>query len=253
MATVLTYLNESLNEDLSAVKIVLYSLPVCFCSDLFIKGEMGALYFWATLFGIIFLGVLTKAINNVRTNKTEILTLNPLRLLVSIALSLICVIPQILIFGGIGLLLVKFIPLPVEIPHFQLIFNIVIWSIAASIVLTSYLSFAKYLNPLEAFNYKVVFSSCIDILISVIFFVPQIILMNLVLIGPALVLCSQFGISYTHWALVFYYSIIFVVNISVLANYFAQSSFEHIKESNRYYDENIKLNDVIDDIAERLQ
>ncbi len=253
MASVLTYLNESLSEDLSAVKILIYSLPVFYCSNLFIKGEMTGFYLWASIFGVLFLGLLTKAINNVRTNKTEVLTLNPIKLFYSIILTVICLIPQILIFGAIGWLISTHLQIPVELPHFQLIFDVIVWALIISIILTSYLSFAKYLNPLESFNYKVIFASCVDILVSFMFFIPQLLLVNFVLIGPAAALCAEFNIPFTHGVFVLYCSIIFVINIPLLASYFAQSAFEHIKESNQSYDDNFKINDVIEDIAERLQ
>lgn len=253
MASILTYINESLSEDLSIVKIGIYSVPVYICARLFTKGEMGSLYFWLIILGFITLGLITKAINNVRTNKTEILTLNPLKLFYTIVITTIALIPQILLFGGIGLAITKFIHIPVELPHFQLIFNIIIWSVVSAIILTSYLSFAKYLNILESFNYKVIFYSCVDILVSILFFTPQLLLANLVFIGPIAALCKEFNIPFTHEVFILYCSVIAVINISVIANYFAQIAFEHIKENNQSYDDNFKINDVIEDITERLQ
>lgn len=252
MATVITYVSESLCEDLSVVKFILYAIPVTYCTHLFMKGEMTSFYIWAAIFAIIFLGLMTKAINNVRTNKTEILTLNPLKLVGSIALTAISIIPQFLIFGGIAWVITKYVVIPIDLPHIQLIFNVIVWSIFGSIILTSYLSFAKYLSPLAAFNYKVISLSCIDILINLLFFLPQLLLINFVMVSPAVALCNYFGIPLTHWSFIVFCSIVFVINISMFAGYFAQSSFDHIVESDKSYEENLKLNDVIDDIAERL-
>lgn len=45
MASIVDAFNEALNEDLSFVKIALYSIPVFFCANLFIKGRMSDFYF----------------------------------------------------------------------------------------------------------------------------------------------------------------------------------------------------------------
>ena len=45
---------------------------------------------------------------------------------------------------------------------------------------------------------------------------------------------------------------IFVANISILANYFAQTAYENVKGNNEEYDDNHNKIDVINDSAERL-
>lgn len=253
MASILSYVNESLGDNFAILKIGLYSLPVCYCAHLFLKGEIGGFYFWAVVFGIVFLGLITKAINNIRTNKNEIFTINPIEIVKSIVLCVVAVVPQVLIFGLIGKILTTFIKLPVQIPHFQLIFDVIVWTLLGSIVLTSYLCFAKHMHVFQAFNYKAISESCVDILISLLFFIPQLLVMDAILVIPVIALCAQFNLPYTHFVFVLYYSVIFVLNISILSGYLAAVAFEHIKEGYGAYDENYKMNDIIDDIAERIQ
>jgi hypothetical protein len=42
-----------------------------------------------------------------------------------------------------------------------------------------------------------------------------------------------------------------VINISILANYLAQASYEQIKGNNEEYDENVQMN-VVDVASERM-
>ena len=110
--------------------------------------------------------------------------------------------------------------------------------------------FAKYLNIVQGFNYKVIAESCIDVLVSLLFFLPQLAIANLVLVGPVAYLFWYFQLPFTHWGFVAYCSVVFVVNISILANYLAQASYENIKGSNEEYDDNVQIN-LITESAER--
>lgn len=254
MATVLTYINDSFGDKTNNAKIIFYSILPAITAYLFVKGEMEMFYIFAIISAVLFLGLLTNGISNVRGNKQIIMTINPFKLLYTIALTAICIIPQILIFGFVGTTIINLVHLPIDIPHFQLIFEIIVWAILGSIIFTSYLSFAKYLSPLDAFKYKVVFESCIDVLVSCVFFLPQLLLVDAILIGPIIMLCSYFNIPYTHIIALIYYSVVFVMNIPILAGFLAQVSFENIKENNRYYDDKFDIaGNVEDDIAERLQ
>ena len=49
MASVVDAFNEALSEDLSLVKIAVYSIPVYFCANLFLVGKMSEFYFTALL------------------------------------------------------------------------------------------------------------------------------------------------------------------------------------------------------------
>lgn len=250
MASVVDAFNEALSEDFAIVKFVVYAIPIYFVANLFVVGKMSLFTFWGSIVGILLLGLLTQGINNVRRNKREILTLNPLQLAIALLKSCIVMIPNLLIYGLIGHLLVTKVTIPIEAPHVPLIFAIIVWSILGSIVLTSYLSFAKYLNITQGFNYKVIAESCIDVLVSFLFFLPQLAITDIVLVGPVAYLFWFFNLPFTHWGFIAYCSAVAVVNISILANYLAQASYEHIKGSNEEYDDNVQIN-LITESAER--
>ncbi|MBQ8460581.1 hypothetical protein IJ541_10850 [bacterium] len=251
MASIIDAFNESLNENQAYVKIVLFAIPIYFVADLFLVGKMAQFTFWGAILAVLVLGLLTQGIHNVRLNRSEVLTLNPIDWVVALSKAIIVLTPQFLIFGSIGYFLTTKITIPIDLPHVPMIYSVIVWSIVFSIILTSYLSFAKYLKVLQGFNYKVIFESCIDVLVSFLFFLPQLIFANVVLIGPVMYLFFVFNVPYTHWGFVAYCSAIGVINISILANYLAQSGYEQIKGNNEDYQDNCQIN-VIDDAAERL-
>ena len=57
---------------------------------------------------------------------------------------------------------------------------------------------------------------------------------------------------FNHWGFVLYCSMVFVINISILANFLAQASYEHIKGNNEEYDDYSQIN-LIDESAERMK
>jgi len=250
MASIVNALNDALNEDKAYLKICLYAIPVYFIANLFLMGKMNQFAIYGSIVGIFMLGLLTQGIHNVRTNKRVILSLNPVELGMTLAKAAIVMVPQFIIWGFIGKYLTN-IQIPIDLPHTQLIFAIIIWSIIFSIVLTSYLSFAKYLKMLQAFNPKVIGESCIDVLISFLFFIPQLLFANIVLVGPVAYLYFIFNLPLNHWGFIAYCSAMFVVNISMMANYFAQASYEQIKGSNEEYEDNVQIN-IITDVPEKF-
>lgn len=251
MASVVDAFNDAVSEDLAWIKIGLYTIPVFFLAQLFIIGKMSEFYFWGSIMGLVILGLLTKGINNVRMNKREILILNPLDLIKVILKTFVVLVPHVIIFGSLGFFILNNVTLPIDVPHMPLIFSIIVWALLFSIVLTSYLSYAKYLKIPQGYNYRVITESCIDVLVGCIFFIPQLFIANAILIGPVAYVFFYLGLPFTNVLFVAYCSAVFIVNISVLANFLAQTAYEFIKGNNEEYNENVNVN-IIDDIAERV-
>lgn len=250
MASIVDAFHEAFSEDFAYLKIVLYSIPVNFVVDLYMKGKMQLFEFWGFIVGMFLLGLLTAGINNVRMNKKEILTFNPLHYLKALGKTIVVVVPHLILFGLIGNLLVTKVHIPIDLPWVPTIFKVIVWSIIFSIIFTSYLSFAKYLKMKEGFNYKVISECCIDVLIAFAFFVPQLALANLVLLIPVAYLFFFFKLPFTHWGFIAYCCMVLIVNISMLSNYLAQCAYEHIKGNNDEYDENCQIDMIVtaDDI-----
>ena len=250
MASIVDSFNDALNEDKSYLKICLFAIPVYFIVKLFLVGKMALFTFYGSIVGLLFLGLLSQGIHNVRSNKKVILSLNPIELGIAIIKSLIVIVPYALGLGFVGKLLTA-IHIPVELPHVQLIYAIIVWSLLFSILLTAYLSFAKYLKIMQGFNLKVVCESCVDVLVSFLFFIPQLLFVNVVLVGPVAYLYFVFHLPFDHWGFIAYCSAMFVVNLSIMANYLAQSAYEHIKGNNEDYEDNVQIN-IITDTPEKF-
>ncbi len=241
MASIIDAFRDSLHEDFAGLKIVLYAIPVYLTANLYLQGQTGQFQFWAVVVGFVLLGLLTQGINNVRMNRKEILTLNPVSFVVALFKAMVVVVPKMLLYGFIGNLLVTKIHMPPEIPHLSLIYQIIVWSIIFSIIFTSYLSFAKHLYIQDGYNYKVIYDSCIDVLISLVLYLPQIIIANIVLIVPPAYLFFVFKLPFTHWGFVAICCMILIINISIIANYLAQSAYENIKGRDEDYNDNHEI------------
>ncbi len=253
MASIVDAFNEALSEDKFLIKIVLYSIPVYYMIKMFIIGKMAEFVLYASIVAILFLALLTLGVNNVRLNRKEILSLNPVQLIRAFLKSLVVLVPHLIVYGVLGFYIVKHVQVPIDLPHVPLIFSIIVWSIIFSIVFTSYLSFAKYLKVVQGFNYALILESCIDVLVSFLFFIPQLLFANIVLIGPVAYLYFFFHLPFEHWGFIAYCSMVIVVNVSILANYMAQAAYEQIKGNNEDYDDNYnKPIELIEEAAERL-
>ena len=241
MASLFDAFNDALGEDNSTIKIIIYSLPVFFCSYLYIKNNVLASYFFALPTVILFLSLLSNGISNVRSNKREILTFN-LFTLTTVAIKLLfAVLPVILIMLSIGWFITSFIKLPFDVPYLQVVFNSIVWLVVFSVVLTSYLAFSKSLNVVDAYNLKIVFESSSDVLVNILFLAPQLIIVNAIIVGLAWYVMFLLNLPLANPLFIFYCACVFVFNVSVLASYFASASYELIKGRDSEYRDNYYL------------
>lgn len=253
MASIGDSLNEAFLDSFAPVKLIGFAIPVYFAISSFIDGNLPMLYIWEAVIAVLFLPLLTQGIYNVRRSKREILSLNPLTLVKDLAMALVAIVPNAIIWIGAGYLIVKNITIPVEVSWAQITFECIVYIIVSSIVMTSYLSFAKTMKVVQAYNYKVIFDSCVDVLIALFFYVLQLALVQVVLFGPVAYLYSFFRVPFTHWTFLFYSSIVAVVDLSITANYLAQIAYECIPGNNEEYDNNYDAPiDLIDEAAERM-
>ncbi len=247
MASMIDAFRDAFSEKFAYLKFVIFAIPVYFVAHFFMIGQMNLFNTFAPILGIIIFGLFTQAIYNVRTNKQEVLTLNPIAFLIGLLKTLIVLIPNGLIFGTIGYYITRYnFPIK-DVPHFNSIFHCIIWLVCGSIILTSYLAFAKFQSIKQGFNYKVISESCSDVLLHLLFVIPQWAIVNLLLVGPVAYLFFFFKVPFDHWTFVAYCSCIFVVNVSILGNYFAQASTEFVKGDDSEYQFNTSFSDVTGD------
>lgn len=241
MASLFDAFNDALGEDNSTIKIIIYSLPVFFCSYLFVTKNIYAAYFFAIPSVLLILALMSNGICNVRSNKREILTFNIIALITAGIKLLIAIVPLLAVMLVAGSLITNIIKIPFDIPYIQLVFNSIVWLIIFSVVFTSYLAFSKSLNVIDSYNLKVVFESSVDVLINLIFLIPQLAIANGIIVGLAWYVVFLLKLSLTNPLFIFYCSCVFVFNISALASYFASASYELIKGRDSEYRDNYYL------------
>ncbi|MBR1461230.1 hypothetical protein IJ596_06330, partial [bacterium] len=173
--------------------------------------------------------------------------LNPLRLILAFIKMVIVIVPQAIFWLGAAFAITKAITLPEEIPYGNIVFDSIIWAIGGTMVFTAYMSFAKYLEIRDGYNYQIIFLSSFYVFAAVIFYIPQIIIAAAVIIGPFAYVYSLFHVSYEHWSFIVLCSLAAVASISISANYFAQVAYEYIVLSNDRKDD-YQISKLVDEM-----
>ncbi len=238
MASLWDAVNDSIDENHFILKHIIYALPIFFCASLYIKNNVGLFYFFAFPIIFIMLGVMSCGIANVRQNKREILTLNPIKLLYTVFSLTVAIVPLSAVMYFVGYCITAFVKLPFDLPYLPVVFKSIVWILVGSIVLTSFLSYSKSSSLKNAYNFPVIFESCVDVFINILFLIPQLLILNGIIIGAVWYLFFYFKLPLTNPFFVFYCSLVFVFNISVLSDYFAQISYELIKGEDEEYKDN---------------
>ena len=159
MASIVDSLSEAFLDTFAPLKLVGFAIPVYFAIVSFMDGNLPMLYLWYGVISLLFLALLTQGIYNVRRSKREILSLNPWALAKDLVKTIVAVLPNAVVWFGAAYLIAQNVTIPVEVDWAQKVFTWVLFSIVFAIVMTSYLSFAKTMKVVQAYNYKVIFDS----------------------------------------------------------------------------------------------
>lgn len=225
MASIKDALEESITDNLAIVKYIIYAIPVFISYVLFSQGNMGWFWFVAVLTILMLVSILVSVIHNVRNGKNYLLpTFNIISFGITAFKAIFAVGPVL----GLGLWLGKIligIQIPIPLPNIQLIYSIIVWFILGSIMITSLILYGKTEKIKDAYNLVLISNTCIDILISILFYLPQLLLVDLILVG---VIAYVFGIFFTLDNVVFVYfcCMALVMNVAITGNYFAQIDYE---------------------------
>lgn len=189
---------------------------------------MGWCYFVGSLTLLMLLTILIKTINNVRNSKKYVLpTFNVFTFCYSAFKAIFAVIPLFALCLWLGSKLAG-IQIPVDIPYFQITYSTLVWLLISSIMITSLILYSKTERIADAYNFKLIHKHCIDILIAVIYFVPQIAVFNAIIIGTVAYLLYVFKQPIDHPLLVVAIAIAIVISTPVTGNYFAQVDWEQV-------------------------
>lgn len=227
MASIKDATEEAVSDKLAWLKHILYAIPIMASYMLFRQGDLQTFYIVCGITVILLLTMFSIVVNNVRNgNDTVLPTFNVLHFIVEMFKMIVANAPIFAICIALGIYLNTFqIPLPVA--NGQLIYSIIVWAILGSIMFTSLLQYAKTQNIKDAYNFKVISNSCIDILVAAIFFVPQILLVNGIFLGVITYVFNLF-FGLDNLPYIFICCLAVSINVAITGNYFAQVDYEVI-------------------------
>ena len=130
----------------------------------------------------------------------------------------------------IGNMLVA-IKIPIPVPNIQLIYAIIVWLILGSIIITSLILYSKTQHLKDAYNLVLISNTCMDILVAIIFFIPQLLLVNGLFIGIIAYLFAVF-LSLENPIFIFLCSMAIAINVAITGNYLAQIDYELVPRDN---------------------
>lgn len=234
MALIVDSFSDALNQDKFLLKTFVYALPVFFCINLYVSKNMVALCFFGFLTAVLLLALLSIGICNITTNKREILTFNFLSLFLTIVKLFFAVGFYASILLVIGLIVLS-IKIPFDNQYFQICYKYFVIFFLFSIGFTPYLAFSKKLKIKEAYKFSLIQESSMDVLLALIFLIPQFIIVDAILIGAIWYVLWVIKIPVTSPIFTFYCAFIVVLNISALSSYLAQIAYTCIQGEDEDY------------------
>ena len=225
MASIKDAVEESLSDNLAFVKYFLYAIPVFICYLLFKQGNMGWFYFLGFFTLLMLITILIKCTNNVRNGQDYVLpTFNIIDFCVSAFKALFAAGPVLGISYWIGSMIAA-IKIPIPLANIQIIYAVIVWLIIGSIAITSLILYAKNEKIFDAYNFTLISNICIDVLVAILFYIPQLLLVNALIVGT---IAYLFGVFFNLENPVFIYlcCMSLIMNLAITGNYFAQIDYE---------------------------
>lgn len=231
MASIKDAVEEAINDDFAFVKYFLYAIPVFICYMLFSHGNMGWFYFLGAFTVLMLISILITCIYNVRNGQNYVLpTFNIITFCITAFKAIFAIGPILGLGLWIGNMLVA-IKIPIPVPNIQLIYAIIVWLILGSIIITSLILYSKTQHLKDAYNFVLISNTCMDILVAIIFFIPQLLLVNGLFIGIIAYLFAVF-LSLENPIFIFLCSMALAINVAITGNYLAQIDYELVPRDN---------------------
>lgn len=228
MASIVDSFREVLSDRLAILKLIILAIPAVYVYSLYLGASVNHDYsgfyqmLYITLF--IYFGVLARVTNNVVNERDFVLpSFNPLPVLFDGIKGLLAILPSALISCLLANYVCSFINIVMWV---DITLKSLIWLVVASIIITSFLMYSSSGKILDAFNVKVLFEKAGDIIVMLIFFIIQLVVINIpttAFIGYTLLILFGFGPLFN-----FYVALAIVFNICVMGHYFGQMHYETI-------------------------
>ena len=227
---------EALQESGALIKYFVFAIPIYITYYLYTsEHDMILVSFFAISSLLMLIAILVNCTINVRDNKTHILpTLNILALLRDSIMCMVAIAPSAIVSIVIANFITSKFTLPVHSADVAL--KTFIYFAFFSIMLTAFLLYAKDKKIKDASNLKAISDYGADIMLAVIFMIPQLAIVNLVFVGIIAYVLVLF-LGFPNPVLDYILCIAVVVNTFIIANYLAQIAMENIEikiENQRY-------------------
>ena len=224
MASIIDAVQEAINDDMSMLKYFVFAIPVFFSIYLYNSGNYSGFWIIASMTFILLFGFLIECTANVRNGKNHILpSFNIFIMFWAGIKGIIAIGPSI----AINIWLAAFIcsRFTIADPNVDGVIKGLVYAVFITLILTSYLLYANNFKIADAYNLKVITDASVDVLIAILFFIPQLIIANAIITG---------SITYVFWLILgipnpictFFWCMVLIFNLAIIANYLAQVDYE---------------------------
>lgn len=224
MASIIDSFRETFTDNLSFFKILVFAIPVYYSYDLYLKSTKDFTGFTLLASITIFLlfGFLIKTTSNVLNEGNSVLpSLNPIPLVIAAIKGILAIGPLTFISVLLGNYFASLINI---ILWLDVTLKTIIWLLVASISMTAFLMFVKREKIVDAYDFKILSAKAGDFMISLIFFIIQMVIMNTIIFGfIGYTIIVLFGVGPI---LYFILSMAVVYNVGVMGHYMAQLQYE---------------------------
>lgn len=234
MASIKDAFEEALQDNLAALKYIIYAAPLFYCTYLYTTADKDYTGFWwmASITFLLLFGFMLKCTSNVRKGLDHVLpSFNIFGLFWDGIKGLVALGPSIAINCWLASLIIGQVNIYIPDPNVNLVFKIIVWSVFGAIMLTGYMLYAKNFKISDAYNLKVISESSMDILVRIIFMVPGLAVIDGLIVG---------AVTYVIWVFVglpnmfctYFWCVAAIFNLAIIGNYIAQVDYESIEIKN---------------------
>lgn len=227
MASIKDALDESTNERGAFYKYIIFAIPVFYTFFLYKEKSIGLLfYIMLAISVLLILGIMTRCANNVMNYRDKILPgFNIFSLFFDAIMAGIAIAPWAALNTFIAITVInKLVPM-IPIPWAQQGVTYITIGLCFSITLTAFMLYAKSKKITDAYNFKIISDSCIDIMIQVVWLCIQLALINALIIGTITYLFWLF-LGLENVILFFTWSMTIILNAAMIGNYLGQLNYE---------------------------
>jgi len=209
---------------MSILKYFVFAIPVFYSINLYTSNNHSIFWIIAPLTLTLLFGFLIECTANVRSGKNHVLpSFNIITILWSGIKGIIAIGPSIAL--NIWLAITICSRFTLADPNVDGVIKGIIWALFVSMMLTSYLLYTNNFKIADAYNFKIISDSSVDIFLAVLFFIPRLIIVNAVIIGSiTYIVWLIFGIP--SLACTFFWCMALIFNLAIITNYFAQVDYE---------------------------